>query len=95
MVFSTDFCVLPDVQYCTTVNTPTISENYNKLKSPMMSFDILFEKMYIDHLEGITYTLTDDAQEEYKKSVDAYAEFLNERYSLAILLLLNFLRDIT
>ena len=46
-------------------NTATISENYNKLKeSPMMSFDILFEKMYIDHLEGITYTLTDDAQEE-------------------------------
>ena len=77
-------------------NTATISENYNRLKeSPMMSFDILFEKMYIDHLEGITYTLTDDAQEEYTKSVDAYAEFLNERYSLGILLLLNFLRDIT
>jgi len=47
-------------------NTATISENYNKLKeSPMMSFDILFEKMYIDHLESITYTLKDDTQEEY------------------------------
>lgn len=72
-------------------NPATIFENYNKLKEfPMMNFDILFEKMYIDHLEGITYTLTDDAEEEYK-SVDAYAEFLNEIYSLGILLLLNFL----
>lgn len=71
-------------------NTATIFENYNKLKeSPMMSFDILFEKMYIDHLEGITYTLTDDAEEEYNKSVDAYAEFLKKIYSLGILLLLE------
>ena len=48
----------------------------------MESVTDTFYYLYLSHKEGVEYTLSEDAQNEYDGMVDSYAELLNEKYQM-------------
>ncbi|XP_062567233.1 uncharacterized protein LOC134229502 [Saccostrea cucullata] len=48
----------------------------------MESVKDTFYYMYLSHKEGVEYTLSEDAQSEYDRMVDSYAELLDEKYQM-------------
>ena len=58
-------------------------ENYAKLQmTTLHDFVALYEKMYEDHKDGVIYKLALDAQKDYDEMVDAFADFLDEKYEV-------------
>ena len=63
--------------------TQEVKENYAKLKETGIdNFVDTFYKMYVEHIDGKEYYLSDLAQKEYDEMVDSYAELLNDEYNI-------------
>ncbi|VDI47863.1 Hypothetical predicted protein [Mytilus galloprovincialis] len=61
--------------------TSIVKEHYKILQeSKLQNFVPVFLKMFENHTNGVTYSLSASAQEEYDKMTDSFAEFLDEKY---------------
>ncbi|XP_045161986.2 uncharacterized protein LOC123526803 [Mercenaria mercenaria] len=59
-----------------------VRENYVVLKeSKMMDFVQVMENIYVAHTAGIRYTLSEKAQDSYEEMVDAYADYVRDKYN--------------
>lgn len=59
-----------------------VKENFALLQqSPMKDFVRVMNCIYVEHKSGKTYTLSDEAQKSYEEMVDAYAEYIRDKYS--------------
>ena len=60
-----------------------LRENYEVMETfKIKNFVKMFEKIYEDHAKKeVTYTLSEDGQDEYDRVVDSYAEHISAKYN--------------